>query len=38
VALTISDDRRGADLVGALSDVASTRSRVLHIRLNLPEN
>ena len=25
-------------LMGALSDVASKRLRVLHIRLNLPEN
>jgi hypothetical protein len=39
MASAISGDRRGADLVGAPSDVvASKHSRVLHIRLNLPEN
>ena len=39
MASTISDDRRAGDLLmGGRSDVAPKRLRVLHIRLNLPEN
>jgi hypothetical protein len=39
LASTISDDRRAGELwMGVPSDVAPKRLRVLHIRLNLPEN
>ena len=39
MASTISNDLRAGDLLmGARSDVALERLRVLHIRLNLPEN
>jgi hypothetical protein len=39
LASAISDDRRAEELLmGAPSDVAPKRPRVLHIRLNLPES